>query len=235
MYLGIVEKQFGEKVGFLDGKNETPPAPAADPAPAPSSEAGERWDRVFGAETPRHVTAPNAFLARCADRLFREEGLRHGAKALVLAMGDGRNAVFLADRGLDVTGLDVSGVAIEKATKAAADKGVALRTVRADLFEHELGEGEWDLVTNIYFNPAIRAFDRVRRAVRPGGYLLVEGFGSDYEGGGPPDWSRYGPNQLLDELRDWRILEYQDGVYEADWAGGRAVPVVRILARKPVD
>jgi SAM-dependent methyltransferase len=165
--------------------------------------------------------------------MTRQGLTKAGSKALVLAMGDGRNAVQLAVRGFDVTGIDISAVGIEKAEQAAAAKGVEIRTVRADLFRHDLGDGVWDLVTNIYFNPSIRVLDRIKRAVRPGGFLVIEGFGADYTGPGPPEWSRYEANQLLQELSGWRILEYQDGVFASDWAAGRPVPVVRLLARKP--
>ena len=159
--------------------------------------------------------------------------LKRGGKALVLAMGDGRNAIPLAAHGFDVTGLDISQVGIEKAEQAAAAAGVEIKTVKADLFKHDLDDGAWDLVTNIYFNPSISVLDRIKRAVRPGGLLLIEGYGADYTGPGPPERYRYRANQLLDELVTWRILEYQDGVFPCDWTPGRSVPVVRVLAQKP--
>lgn len=196
-------------------------------------DAGVFWDRVFKQRPYRPVDPSRAFLAYCTDRALREGLLQRGSKALVLAMGDGPNAIYLAEQGLDVTGLDISEVAIQRARANAAEKGVQLQTVKADLFQHDLGDGKWDLVTNIYYNPAIRAFDRIKNAVRPGGLLLIEGYGAEHKGSGPPPWSRYRPNQLLGELAGWRILEYQDGIYPSPWAEGKAVPVVRVLARKP--
>jgi SAM-dependent methyltransferase len=198
-----------------------------------ADDAGAWWDQVFEQRPFRPIEPSRSFLAYCTSRALREGLLKPGSKVLVLAMGDGPNAIHLAEQGLDVTGLDISGVAVERARKAAAEKGVRLTAVQADLFEHDLGDGKWDLVTNIYYNPAIQVLDRIKRSVRPGGLLLVEGYGADHEGGGPPPWSRYGPNQLTTELAGWRILEYQDGVYTSPWADGRAVPVVRVMARKP--
>jgi len=87
-------------------------------------------------------------------------------------------------------------------------------------------------MTNVYFNPAIQVCERLQAGVRPGGYLLVEGYGSDHTGYGPAMETRYRPNQLLAELSNWRILEYQDGIFPSDWADGRSVPVVQILAQK---
>ncbi|MEW6747286.1 MAG: class I SAM-dependent methyltransferase [Planctomycetota bacterium] len=194
---------------------------------------GAAWDRVYKRLKLPEVTVSSSFPAYCADRLAREKLLEPGSKVLALAMGEGRNEVFFAGLGFDVTGIDISPVAIEQAEQAAKEKGVALKTVKADLFQYDLGREQWDLVTNIYFNPAIKVFDRIKDAVRPGGFVLVEGYGADYKGEGPPASSRYGPNQLLKELEGWRILEYQDGVFPCVWQQDKAVPVVRVLARKP--
>lgn len=151
---------------------------------------------------------------------------------MVLAMGDGRNALYFAELGLQVTGIDISAVGLEKARQAAAARDLQLEAIQADLFKYDLGQAKWKLVTNVYFNPSLYVFDRIKVAVQPGGYLLVEGYGSDYMGSGPIPETRYQPNQLLAELSDWRILEYQDGIFPSDWANEKSVPVVRILAQK---
>lgn len=203
---------------------------AAQPA---QRDPGSGWDEVFRSDDAAYVRQPNSFLDRCVERMIREGLTKAGSTALVLAMGDGRNAVHLAVRGFEVTGIDISAFSIPTAERAAAASGVEIRTVRGDLFSYDLGDDAWDLVTNIYFNPSIKMIDRIKRAVRPGGLLVIEGFGADYTGPGPPQWSRYEANQLLQELDGWRILEYQDGVFASDWAAGRPVPVVRLLARKP--
>jgi SAM-dependent methyltransferase len=207
-----------------------PPAGAAGPSPAAS-----RWDRVFDNEDAPFVREPNDFLETCIARIRDERLLESGAGALVLAMGDGRNAVALARAGFEVTGLDISTVGLEQARQAAARHGVEIRAIEADLFDHDLGDGAWDLVTNIYFNPAVRVLDRIKRAVRPGGLLLIEGYASAYRGNGPPAWSRYRPGQLREALAGWELLVYEQGVFPCDWADGRAVPLVRVLARKPAS
>jgi SAM-dependent methyltransferase len=198
-----------------------------------ASGAKEFWNHVFERLPASGLSVAESFPAYCVERALAEGLLRPGSKVLDLAMGDGRFAVHFARKGLDVTGLDISPVAIAKARAAAAAAGVELATVEADLFAHDLGDGRWDLVANIYYNPAIKVLDRIQRAVRPGGLLLIEGFAADHTGGGPPPWSRYKPNQLLEALPGWRILEYEDGRFPSAWAGDRRVPVVRLLARKP--
>lgn len=195
--------------------------------------AAANWDAVFKVIEAPEVSPQNSFTAYCAERLVREQRLQPGSSAMVLAMGDGRNALYLAGLGLQVTGIDISSVGLEKARRAATERGLAVEAIQADLFRYDLGEGSWDLVTNVYFNPAIYVFDRIKASVRPGGFLLVEGYGSAYRGSGPASETRYRPNQLLAELSDWRILEYQDGMFPSDWADGPIVPVARILAQKP--
>jgi len=195
--------------------------------------AAAGWDEAFRRMQIPEITPQNSFAAYCAERLVREQGLKAGDSAMVLAMGDGRNALYLAELGLEVTGVDISSVGLEKARKAAAERGVKIEAIQADLFQYDLGQARWDLVTNVFFNPSIYFFDRLQAAVRPGGFLLVEGYGSAHTGNGPPVETRYRPNQLLAELSNWRILEYQDGLFPSDWAGGKPVPVVRILAQKP--
>ena len=194
--------------------------------------AAASWDAVFREIEAPEITPETSFAAYCTERLVREYRLMPGDSALVLAMGDGRNALYLADLGLVVTGIDISSVGLEKARQAATERGLEIEAIQADLFKYDLGEASWDLVTNIYFNPSLYIFDRIKAAVRPGGYLLVEGYGSDYSGPGPIEETRYRPNQLLSYLSDWRILEYQDGVFPSEWANGESVPVVRILAQR---
>ena len=65
--------------------------------------------------------------------------------------------------------------------------------------------------------------------------LLIEGYASAYRGNGPPAWSRYRPGQLREALAGWEMLVYEEGVFPCDWADGRAVPLVRVLARKPAS
>jgi len=190
-----------------------------------------RWDRVFGQRPPMYRTSPNAFLATAVERMQREQ-LLPGKAALDLAMGDGRNALLLAEKGLDVTGIDISPVGLETARASAAERKLTLHALEQDLFAFDYGTEQWDLITVIYFNPAVSIFDRLKAAVRPGGVIAIEGQGSEHEGDGPPQVTRYRPNQLLQAFGDWRILHYEDGLFECDWAPGPPTHVVRLMARK---
>lgn len=216
--------------GTPDPQAAPPPRQAAAPQ---TQDPAASWDAAFLNPGLRYVRDANAFLTFTTARILRDN-LCPGRTALDLGMGEGRNAIFLAQQGFKVTGLDISKVAIDHAKEQAKAKGVTLETVEADLFAYEFGTDRFDLITLIYFNPAVKVLDKLKAAVKPGGLILIEGQGREHQGGGPPPWSRFAPNQLLHALDDWRVLEYQDGVYPCDWNDGKPTPVVRILARKPM-
>jgi len=203
-------------------------APTTQPVSHPfeGDAARKRWNEVFEREEPSFSTRPNSFLVRCLDRIAAK------GKAIDIAMGQGRNAVLLATHGFDTTGIDISDVAIEQAKKLAADAGVKLATVNADVFAYDYGKDRWDLVSIIYFNPARSILEKYKQAVKPGGYIVIEGFGQRKKGG-PPDESKFATNELLERFKDWQILEYQDGDFDADWGGEPKAHVIRLLARKP--
>lgn len=192
-----------------------------------------RWDKVFGAKQPRYRTEPNDFLDRSLKRLAGEKWLAGGA-AIDLACGDGRNVLLLAQRGFATTGIDVSKVGLDKARAAATAKQLTIDVREADLFTFDYGNEKWDLLSVIYFNPALSIADKLKAAVKPGGVIVIEGQGSEHEGGGPPKETLFKPGQLLKAFADWRILAYEDGRFESDWNLGEPTHVVRLLARKPV-
>jgi SAM-dependent methyltransferase len=161
----------------------------------------EDWDRrhaeaglLFGAE-------PNRFL------VAEVEGLEPG-RALDLACGAGRNAVWLAERGWAVTAADFSEVAIENATGLAAERGVEVEWLVADLLEWRPPSRAFDLVVVLYLQlPAgerRRVLASAAEAVAPGGTLLV--VGHDLENlnggwGGPKDPAvLFTPDDVAGEL-----------------------------------
>lgn len=143
------------------------------------------WDERYAKEEYAYGTEPNDFLRDMADRLPQ-------GRVLCLAEGQGRNAVFLAGRGHEVTAVDGSAVGLARAQELAASRGVELRTVHADLSDHDFGTG-WDAVVCIFghFPPALRqhVLRSAVAALRPGGGLLMEVYSTGQLGrgtGGPP-------------------------------------------------
>lgn len=130
----------------------------------------EDWDARYTEKDFVWTVEPNRFLVAEVSDL-------PPGRALDLACGEGRNAVWMAARGWDVTGVDFSPVAIEKAEALAAHRGVAVEWRVADLEEYEPAEQAFDLVVVLYLQlPAAQlhpVLARAAAAVAPGGTLLV--------------------------------------------------------------
>jgi 2-polyprenyl-3-methyl-5-hydroxy-6-metoxy-1,4-benzoquinol methylase len=197
----------------------------------------ERWNQRFSAPDYIFGTAPNAFLAANAARL------RRGQRALCVADGEGRNSVWLAEQGLEVTAFDFSPVAVEKARKLAAARGVSVRYELASVYEWAWPAAAFDLVAAIFVqfaDPPMRRFlfERMVRALRPGGLVLVEGYTPkqlQYATGGPKQLDQlYTEEQLRREFGGLEVLEVRE--YEAELDEGSRhqglSAVIDFVARK---
>ena len=142
----------------------------------------ERYDRdeyVYGKE-------PNDFLSSVVERI-------PAGNVLCLADGEGRNGVFLAERGFEVTSVDASGVGVAKTRKLAAERGVSISAVQADLAQFEIGRQTWSAIVAIFCHlpPPLRrvVHAAVVEGLRDGGLLVLEAYTPDQVGrktGGPP-------------------------------------------------
>ena len=191
-----------------------------------------RWNERYDRDMYIYGKEPVAFLKQKMD------GLKKG-KALVLAMGEGRNAVYLAQNGFDVTGVDISEVAIEKCNRLAEERNTAVNAVVADLTDYDMGKGQFDLITKFYYyEPSI--FPQIIDALKPGGMFILEQFSIDHLK--YRETSRFGPrnpdylikpNELLDHFKSLRILYYEDTVVELDEGMHKGTAaVIRLIAEK---
>jgi SAM-dependent methyltransferase len=130
------------------------------------------WDRRYAEGELLWGGRPNRFLAQ------EVAGFSAG-RAIELACGQGRNAVWLAERGWEVTGVDFSAVAVEQAGQLAAKRGVAVEWVVANLLDYRLEPQAYDLVLIFYLQvPADERRAIVGAAaagVRAGGTFLLVG------------------------------------------------------------
>ena len=109
---------------------------------------------------------PSPWLVANADLLPKPAG-----QALDAAGGTGRNAVWLARRGWDVTIVDVSDVALSFATERAEAIHVELHTCLRDLRDEPLPEGPWDLILLFHYLDQ-ELFSALATALEPGGLLI---------------------------------------------------------------
>ena len=143
-------------------------------------------------------------------------------------MGQGRNSVYLAKLGWDVTGFDISERGMELARKSAAAAGVKITTIRAAMDDFDYGVNEWDLIVATY--EGVRWLDAAAKGLQPGGFIVVEGYAKHPQA--PPS-AAFGPNGLLKLFMDHNlhVVRYEDVEAEPDWL--KLDRVVHLFARKP--
>jgi SAM-dependent methyltransferase len=151
----------------------------------------EDWDERYGTEELIWKADPNRFLVEDLDALVP-------GRALDLACGEGRNAVWLASKGWHVTGVDFSRAGLAKARRLATDRGV---------------EVTWVVVVVMYLHlpseQRRQTLSRAAAALAPGGTLLVVGHDASnllHGTGGPQDPAvLFGPEEIVEELSGLQI------------------------------
>jgi SAM-dependent methyltransferase len=182
----------------------------------------EEWDARYAAAGLVWGAAPNRVVAA------ETENLAPG-RALDLACGEGRNAIWLAERGWRVTAIDFSPVAVERVRQLAARRGVTVDVAVGDVLTTPLEPAAYDLVLVAYLQlpPGERAIalERATTAVRPGGlFLLVaHDLRNHTEGHGGPT----NPDLL------WTVDEVARGVGAAGLSVERAEEVLRSIDGAP--
>ena len=156
--------------------------------------------------------------------------LKAPLKALDLACGAGRNALWLAEHGWEVTAVDAAPAAIEILRARAAERGLKINAVVANLEkgEFEIEPSRWDLVAMCYYLQR-NLFEPAKRGVAPGGILIS--IVHITEPGEQPTPHRLRPGQLEQYFAGWEILHRHEGKPN-DSAHRRAV--AEIVARRPL-
>ena len=153
-------------------------------------------------------------------------------RALDVATGTGRNALFLAARGYQVDAIDRSEEGLKLAREAAAERSVADRVTfeRADATDYDFPEGTYDVVTVSFYRTLDRLAD-LKAALAPGGVLFYQHHlrtSDDVDRGPSTDRYRFASNELLRACLDLTILHYEETT-EAD--DGRRSATVSLVAR----
>lgn len=183
----------------------------------------QTWTARFAKEGYLFGEAPNAFLTREAHRLAA------GSAVLCVADGEGRNAVWLAQQGMQVTAFDFAANAVDKARQLAAKRRVSADFRVADMYAWPWQPNAFDAVVAIFIQflpPEHRdaIFDGMKQTVRPGGLMLLEGYRPeqvDYGTGGPPRREHmYTRPWLESRFADWQILDLRE--YDAEIREGTA-------------
>jgi 2-polyprenyl-3-methyl-5-hydroxy-6-metoxy-1,4-benzoquinol methylase len=191
-------------------------SPAADAKPRDK----ERWDSKYNLDAYLFGKTPVKFLMDHVHLLPR-------GRALDIAMGEGRNGVYLATQGFDVLGLDISEVGLQKAHKLAKENNVTIKTRVTDLETVTLEENAYDVILVMYYTQR-DLFPQIKKALKPGGMVMIETYNVDYLKYHKMrrEWV-LGTNELLEAFRDFKIIRYQ--AYD----DGKQLAFTSLLAQKP--
>jgi len=197
----------------------------------------DRWNDRYAGEDFHFGVTPNAFLASQARHLSP------GARVLCVADGEGRNSVWLARNGMQVTAFDISPVGVEKAKRLAREAHVTVDYRVADINDWDWDAARYDVVVAIFIqfaNPAEREsiFAGMVRALAPGGLLILQGYTPrqlEYRTGGPPFAEHLYTESLLRErfatLEIVHLLEHDDVIREGKGHSGMSA-LIDLAARK---
>lgn len=177
-----------------------------------------------------------------ANDFLQEQSFPEGSKILCLAEGEGRNGVFLAEQGHDVTCVDYSEEGIKKMNQLAEMKGVQIHTVCADLNDLDLEADTWDGIVIIFghFPEELRkkVHGQFYKALKPGGKLVLEAYHKtqlNYKTGGPmTETMLYSDEELradFHEFKHLQINQLEREVHEGEFHFGNAA-VIQVIAEK---
>lgn len=147
--------------------------------------------------------------------------------ALELAMGQGRNALYLASQGWRVTGVDISDEGLRIAREQAIKRDLEIETINADIDEWDFGVNRFDLVTLLYVGDHARWIDKIKASLRSGGVFVVEGWANV----GPDSPYGFADGQLAKLFEGYEILRDETVEDVPDWAWDKG-KLVRFVARK---
>ena len=194
------------------------------------------WDERYSQPDFAYGTAPNEFLVSAASHI-------PPGPVLSLGEGEGRNATYLAGLGHHVVAVDQSEVGLAKARRLAADRGLTIETVPADLAAYPIEPDAWAGIVSIFCHLPHRIrvplYAAVVRGLQPGGVLVLEAYTPNQLGrgtGGPSDPDMLvSLSDLRDELPGLEFLharELDREVHEGAYHTGLA-SVVQLIALKP--
>lgn len=197
------------------------------------------WHNRFNEEYYIYGKEPNVFLNE-----FQKK-LNLSGNALAIAEGEGRNAVFLAEEGMNVTTWDFAESGLKKTRKLAKERRVKVSTRHIDLNDADWSQDTWDEIICIFghFSEEIKqkTLQGVKKSIKPGGYYLTEVYSPyqiPYNSGGPKNKDfLYCPEDFLNTFSDWRIVHFFMGeVIRHEGKGHTGLAhVIQFVAQKPKE
>jgi len=201
----------------------------------------EMWDERYRSKRYAYGTAPNVFFKSSLEKYLLEGSI------LLPAEGEGRNAVYAAQLGLDVTAFDISEEGRKKALRLAKSHNVDINYKVGDFLEMDFSEKSFDVAALIYahFSPEFLSsyHKKIARLIKPNGMIILEGFSKNNlplreknpKIGGPKNLEMlFSSETIRKEFPNFEILELEEvetELNEGDFHIGIA-KVIRFVGKK---
>jgi tellurite methyltransferase len=178
-----------------------------------SQDSKTQWDQRYSRPTFIYGKAPANFLAE------NYHYIPYEASVLDMRMGEGRNAVFLAQKGHKVTGIDISSVAVKKAYLLAQEFGVKVKGVVASLKDYKIAPNSFDAIICFYYVD-YALMEKMKSWLRPGGILIFEAYTTreqQNKKGAVGEEVYLKEQELLKLFPGMRILKYEEPLHEKEF------------------
>ncbi len=184
------------------------------------------FDNIYKQKT-FYIPQPNNLLVETLKKL-------KPGKALDLGMGQGRNAIYMAKQGWQVTGVDISPEGLKQAALSAKEQGIKITPVLLSVDDFDFGKNQWDLITCIYFGPSGFS-EKIKTGLKSGGTLIIESHHKDASKlRNMPEYVVYDTDELKKMFSDFIVISYEESDGVADWGnwGTQKIKLVKLVAQK---
>jgi SAM-dependent methyltransferase len=182
-----------------------------------SKDSKTQWDQRYSRPTFIFGKSPAEFLAE------NYHYIPYEATVLDMGMGEGRNAIFLAQKGYKVTGVDISSVAVKKSYLLAQEFGVKIKGVVASLKDYKIAPGSFDAIVCFYYVDR-SLVESIKTWLKPGGILIYEAFTLREKDRDPAkrndplgDTIYLKEQELLKLFPGMRVLKYEEPLHEKEF------------------
>jgi SAM-dependent methyltransferase len=181
-----------------------------------SKDSKTQWDARYARPTFVFGKSPVPFLSENYQYIPFESSV------LDMGMGEGRNAVFLAQKGYKVTGIDISSVAVKKSYLLAHEFGVKIKGVVASLKEYKIPPNSFDAIICFYYVDR-SLVEKMKSWLKPGGVLIYEAFTvkekekNRKKGSTDSDPQYLKQQELLRLFPGMRVLKYEEPLHEKEF------------------
>lgn len=198
----------------------------------------EDWNQIYARGDFDYCGEPNRHLVYALG-LLRERGVTQGI-LLDCAMGEGRNTIYAALQGFTVHGFDISDEALNHAQERAEQLGLKIHTCQCETDDYDYGREKWDVILVLFYPAIRRIMDRIKQALKPGGYLILASPMAGMEKLVPdahPDIldNLYEPGEMAHTFHDYEIILDNETVDWMDFFRVAKLPMVEFIARKPLN